>query len=373
MENEQIHNVNETPSNEQPQNPQNGDMRPRPKKRRSNGKKNKIDFRYQPQGSESSLATQLDQMGLREATLDALSKGGIKTARDLAIRKERDLYRIQNIGKKNIVDVQRALERLGLSFRPEEAQSGGGVQQISAREKLERSLKGKGEQSENAFPDKKERNADRRNGAKEDNNSFKNRKNNASNANDKNRNERRETGGFDNGRKPQPQNREKSAKAKEREKELERARRFADFKRILYTEPPQVKTPPERGQLVRICKNSKWGFVDKKGMEIVSPVYDEVFNFHEGMAGVEKNGAIGYVNEAGEEIIAPKYECGLSFSEGLASVTLNSKCGYIDKQGEVVIDFIYDAATSFSEGVAKVRQSGKWGTLQKDGSVEWMK
>lgn len=54
------------------------------------------------------------------------------------------------------------------------------------------------------------------------------------------------------------------------------------------------------------------------------------------------------------EVITPQYEYVRGFSEGLSAVYKEGKWGYINEAGQTVIDFKYDAAYSFSEGKALV-------------------
>ena len=42
--------------------------------------------------------------------------------------------------------------------------------------------------------------------------------------------------------------------------------------------------------LARVEKNEQWGFVDKEGNEVVSPQYDDISDFSEGLAQASKNG-----------------------------------------------------------------------------------
>ena len=77
---------------------------------------------YTPVGDEKALSTPLEALGLSERTAELLAKGGIVTARDLAARRMREMYRIQNIGKKQCFEVKGALTKLGLDFRPDDDQ-----------------------------------------------------------------------------------------------------------------------------------------------------------------------------------------------------------------------------------------------------------
>lgn len=68
-------------------------------------------------------------------------------------------------------------------------------------------------------------------------------------------------------------------------------------------------------QLIAVCKDNKWG----------------------------------YVNLSGEQVIAPLYEKAKSFSNGLAAVFNGEKWGFIDKNGNLVIDYLFDDADYFND------------------------
>ena len=79
--------------------------------------------------------------------------------------------------------------------------------------------------------------------------------------------------------------------------------------------------------------------------------YDYAYSFSEGLAGVEINGKWGFIDKRGNEVIPCKYDYsnnGYFFSEGLAGVKLNEKCGFIDKKGKEVVPCKYDRAEDFS-------------------------
>ena len=103
---------------------------------------------------------------------------------------------------------------------------------------------------------------------------------------------------------------------------------------------------------------NKWGFVDKNGVEVVPCKYDEVNDFHEGMAKVSLNGKFGYIDKSGKVIIPLKYDeisilaTQNDFHEGLAAVCVNRKFGFIDKSGKVIIPIKYDLLHDFHEGIA---------------------
>ena len=48
--------------------------------------------------------------------------------------------------------------------------------------------------------------------------------------------------------------------------------------------------------LMRVCKDSKWGFIDKTGKEIFGLDFDYVSDFHQGLAFVVKDGKQGFIS-----------------------------------------------------------------------------
>ncbi len=95
--------------------------------------------------------------------------------------------------------------------------------------------------------------------------------------------------------------------------------------------------------------------------------YDQISEFHEGLARVKLNGKDGYINKEGKEVIKPIYDFAVNFHKGLARVKLNGKWGYINKDGKIAIKLIYDDVFEFSEDLAAVCSNGKWSYINKDG------
>lgn len=82
------------------------------------------------------------------------------------------------------------------------------------------------------------------------------------------------------------------------------------------------------------------------------------------------NGKFGFIDSKGTEVISPEYDDSREFSEGLAAVRLGNRWGYINAQNEIVIPFIYTIALDFIDGKAAVKDWGelglKWGIINKD-------
>lgn len=97
--------------------------------------------------------------------------------------------------------------------------------------------------------------------------------------------------------------------------------------------------------------------------------YDNVMNFDEGLAAVKLNSKWGFIDITGREVVPCKYEnaYGFGFRKGMACVKLNGKYGFVDKTGQEVIPRKYDEAHDFSEGLAAVKQNSKWGFIDNTG------
>lgn len=159
--------------------------------------------------------------------------------------------------------------------------------------------------------------------------------------------------------------------------------------------------------LAAICKDGKWGYMDKVGKIVIPPSYSSARDFHEGLAAVSKDGRYGYIDKDGNVILQFRYLEALDFIDGYANVTegedstyssiidkmgipipckINSgevlseglirvlsydteKYGYFDTQGQKVIPFIFNFASDFKEGVAKVARNDKFGFIDKKGKV----
>jgi hypothetical protein len=98
--------------------------------------------------------------------------------------------------------------------------------------------------------------------------------------------------------------------------------------------------------------------------------YDYVDNCTCGLSKVKKDGKIGYVNKQGVEVIKPQYEDGLTFSEGYAAVKDGPKWRYFDSTGKAITDAVFDDALNFTNGIAPASKNGKYGYINIKGETE---
>jgi hypothetical protein len=97
--------------------------------------------------------------------------------------------------------------------------------------------------------------------------------------------------------------------------------------------------------------------------------YDYVDNCICGLAKVKKDGIIGYVNKDGIEIVKPQYEEGLTFEEGYTAVKKGNKWLYLDSTGKEITTADFDDAASFSNGMAAISKGGLYGYINNKGVV----
>ncbi|MBU6452386.1 MAG: WG repeat-containing protein [Cyanobacteria bacterium REEB67] len=114
-----------------------------------------------------------------------------------------------------------------------------------------------------------------------------------------------------------------------------------------------------------------FGLVGRDGLIVLSPQYDYIERFSEGLAKIrDQEGKIGFIDTRGNLVIKPQYERARSFRNGLAVVQKDGKWGYVDTRGNTVIDFQFESAHPFYEGVAAVKQGYRYGYV--DGSGQFV-
>lgn len=96
-----------------------------------------------------------------------------------------------------------------------------------------------------------------------------------------------------------------------------------------------------------VCKNGKWGYIDKTGQEVIPCKYERANPFHEGLASVLSSYGSGYgfIDTTGREVIRHRREIEIpgEFSEGLVVVIneFNDHFFVLDKEGRKVFQGTY--------------------------------
>jgi uncharacterized protein (TIGR02145 family) len=159
-------------------------------------------------------------------------------------------------------------------------------------------------------------------------------------------------------------------------------------------------------------KDGKWGYIDKTGKYVITPVYKDAQNFSNGVTWVQmENQSPMLIDKSGKTLLqidslvyAYPFSDGISligvYSEGQeismfidkkgkSAVTTDpgvynyfmreglyafqnketEKWGYKNKNGETVISEQFDIASYFVDGMAIVVSDGKWGVINKKGEL----
>lgn len=121
--------------------------------------------------------------------------------------------------------------------------------------------------------------------------------------------------------------------------------------------------------LSKVQKDGKIGYVNKQGVEIIKPQYQEGMTFHDGYTAVKLSNRWLFLDSTGKAITDAIYEDASGFNNGYAAVSKNNLYGFINTAGEVVIPFTFSNARSFSEGLAPAANAkGYWGFIDIKGN-----
>lgn len=121
---------------------------------------------------------------------------------------------------------------------------------------------------------------------------------------------------------------------------------------------PYKKAKYQLGEpLFRVCRDGRWGFINRSGAEVIEPKFRDASSFSDSLAAVRLNGRWGFINPEGAFVIQPTYDYALSFSEGYAAVWEAGKPTFINAKGEkpfvlpdstLNINFFMDGKAEFS-------------------------
>lgn len=141
-----------------------------------------------------------------------------------------------------------------------------------------------------------------------------------------------------------------------------------------------VTADAQSSALFPVVQNGLWGFADRSGKLIISPSFEQAFEFHESLANIRLAGKYGFIDEHGGLIVKAEDDSPSEFSEGVAAASVGGKQGYIDHTGRMVIPPTYSFADTFHEGLAAVeitvenKERGygfisTWGYIDKTGKM----
>lgn len=130
----------------------------------------------------------------------------------------------------------------------------------------------------------------------------------------------------------------------------------------------QVAAGAERFPIV---VDGRWGYIDRSGVIVIEPQFEEAYAFAEGLARVAVRGRYGYIDPSGDVVIDPQFLRAFDFSLGRARVVLPSAEidarsreaapaarrleAFIDTDGMVIVPAVLAEARDFGGEQGTVR------------------
>lgn len=109
----------------------------------------------------------------------------------------------------------------------------------------------------------------------------------------------------------------------------------------------------------------KYGFIDRTGKIVVSPIFEYAEPFSEGLTALHNGEGWGFIDQSGKMVIPTRFEAVGNFLDGLAKVMVGGKWGFINRYGKMVISPQFEEVWGkFVEDVTPVMTRIQWG-IQK--------
>ncbi len=117
--------------------------------------------------------------------------------------------------------------------------------------------------------------------------------------------------------------------------------------------------------------NEFWGFADKTGKIKISPIYEAVGNFSEGLCAVKmKDTQWGYIDLEGKVVINYQFDEAGKFDNGRAIVRFENYYGIINRNGKFTVNPQYrQIIHDHDKFLVQNATSGKWGWIDPDGKT----
>jgi hypothetical protein len=119
--------------------------------------------------------------------------------------------------------------------------------------------------------------------------------------------------------------------------------------------------------------NEIYGYINKKGEEIIPLICELLGEFHHGLVPAKIQGKFQVINTKGEVVLYTDYNYLDNFVEGRA-IAANSfdgkyRYGYIDITGKVIIPFEHQEIYDIEKGSIWAKKNGYWGAYDIDGNI----
>jgi len=109
-------------------------------------------------------------------------------------------------------------------------------------------------------------------------------------------------------------------------------------------------------------KDEFFGFIDTSTTVIISPIFDAVTVFSEGLAVVNKNDSVYFINKENINPFDQFFEDAYNFTNGIAPIKNGNHWCFINRQGQIISP-LYDEINEISNNCYTVKQNGKFGAV----------
>ena len=132
----------------------------------------------------------------------------------------------------------------------------------------------------------------------------------------------------------------------------------------------RIYSPNADRDLARMVKNEKYGLINRKGEEVMPPLFDDIGSL-EGFIEIKKNGKYGIMKE-NKQLVAPIYDYIIMWYKDFFKVRLNKKMGLLSKKdGRILVPIEYDdIQIENNDKTIFVKKNNKWGLLDESGVVK---
>ena len=144
---------------------------------------------------------------------------------------------------------------------------------------------------------------------------------------------------------------------------------FIDKRGLIIIKPAFDQVLPFDGGMAPAMEKGKWGAIDKTGRWVIRPQFEDPFFFNDGIAVAKLGNKFGLIDRRGQFILQPQFQSALHVSEGMASVSIEGRWGFIDRAGKIVIPPKFDEAQPFSEQLAAVRVGELYGFIDSSSAL----
>ena len=115
-------------------------------------------------------------------------------------------------------------------------------------------------------------------------------------------------------------------------------------------------------------KKELFGYVGADGRLLISPVYESVTDFSEGLAVVSRNDTVFFINKENKNLFGKVFTEAFTFKNGIAPVKQNGKWFFVNRQGQS-ISKTYDEIGELSNSIYIIKINGKYGAADQFGQT----